>query len=57
MELAAPLWAEEAGFRDLGELCIELRRARLARRHTRELVKNLLASMDNLTGSGAAPSE
>jgi len=44
MELPAPLWAEEAGFRDLGELMIELRRARLARRHTARLVTRLLST-------------
>jgi len=57
MELAAPLWAEEAGFHDLGELCIELRRARLARRHTQNLVKQLLSSLDVPSESGASLSE
>jgi hypothetical protein len=45
MEVHAPLWAEEAGFRDLAELVIELQRARLARHHKRDLAMRLLSGI------------
>jgi hypothetical protein len=53
MELPAPQWAEEAGFRDLGELCIELRRARLARQHRRDVVARLLSTLGEPVAAGA----
>ena len=53
IELPAPLWAEEAGFRDLGELVIELLRARTARRHTRDLVTRLLSDVGEPTAPAA----
>ncbi|HEX6508075.1 MAG TPA: TfuA-related McrA-glycine thioamidation protein [Chloroflexota bacterium] len=45
MDIHAPLWAEEAGFRDLAELCIELQRARLVRHHKRDLAMRLLSGI------------
>jgi hypothetical protein len=45
MDVSAHLWAEEAGFRDLGELCGELQRARLARHYKRDRTVNLLSDI------------
>ena len=57
MELPAPMWAEEAGFRDHAELCIELNRARLARHYRRDLVNRLLNTVETEPGSNPGPAE
>ena len=53
MEVAAPMWAEEAGFHDLAELSIELQRARLARHYKRDLVQRLLSGLEPPAEPGA----
>jgi hypothetical protein len=45
MDVPAHVWAEEAGFRDLGELSTELQRARLARHHKRDMAVRLLSDI------------
>lgn len=50
MDVHAALWAEEAGFRDISELSIELQRARLARHYKQELARRLLSGIETLTG-------
>jgi ubiquinone/menaquinone biosynthesis C-methylase UbiE len=54
MDVHAALWAEEAGFRDLGEMCTELQRARFVRHYRRDLARRLLSGLDAPAGPGDA---
>jgi hypothetical protein len=54
MDTPFPEWAEEAGFKDVGDLRYELLRSRLARRFMASLTNELCVALRPPSGDGAA---